>query len=52
MQIDKTELYKLYMAWVEEVSEACDWKTHFTPKEIVYAISRILEEHPELILNN
>jgi hypothetical protein len=52
MQIDKTELYKLYMAWVDETLEACDWKTHFTPEEIVYAISRILEEHPELILSN
>ena len=50
MTIDKTELYKLYMDWVNKVSDECDWKTHFGPKEIVYAICRILEEHPELIL--
>lgn len=49
MKINKEELYKLYMQWVEKVSEECDWKTHFTPLEIVNAIAVILEENPHLI---
>ena len=52
MTVDKEGLYKLYMGWVNDVSETCDWKTHFGPEEIVSAIARIIEEHPELILNN
>lgn len=49
MQINKEELYKLYMEWVNQVSEDCDWKTHFEPEEIVYAIANILENNPDLI---
>ena len=49
MQIDKEQLHKLYMEWVDKVAEECDWKTTFEPKEIVYAIAKLLEEHPELI---
>ena len=48
-KINKEELYKLYMEWVDEVAETCDWKTHFTPEEIVYAIADILEKNPKLI---
>ena len=48
-EIDKEKLYKLYMDWVNQVSEDCDWKTHFEAKEIVYAIAKILETNPELI---
>jgi hypothetical protein len=51
-EIDKEKLYKLYMDWVNQVSEDCDWKTHFEPKEIVYAIAKILETNPELIYND
>lgn len=29
------QIYQEYMQWVDEVSEECDWKTHFTPEEIV-----------------
>ena len=36
MTIDKTELYKLYMEWVDKVADEYEWKTHFGPKEIVY----------------
>ena len=36
------------MKWVDQVSEDCDWKTHFTPDEIVGAIVRILENNPEV----
>ena len=51
-EIDKEKLYKLYMDWVNQVSEDCDWKTHFEAKEIVYAIAKILETNPELIYND
>ena len=50
--IDKEKLYKLYMEWVDDVTEECDWKTHFEAKEIVYAIAKILETNPELIYND
>jgi hypothetical protein len=43
MQIDKNKIYDLYMKWVDEVSEECDWKTHFTPLEIVHQICTIIE---------
>lgn len=51
LKINTEELYKLYMEWVDDVSEVCDWKTHFTPDEIVHAIARILENNPNLISN-
>ena len=51
-EIDKELLYKLYMEWVDDVTEECDWKTHFEAKEIVYAIAKILETNPELIYND
>lgn len=49
MNINKSELYKLYMQWVEMVSEDHDWKTQFHPREIVDAIAVILESNPQLI---
>ena len=49
MEINKEKLYELYMKWVNDVAEECDWKTHFGPKEIVNAIANILETNPELI---
>ena len=49
LEIDKDTLYKLYMKWVDDVTEECDWKTHFEPKEIVHAIANILETNPQLI---
>jgi hypothetical protein len=48
MLINREELIKLYMQWVDEVSEECDWKTYFGPQEIVNAIVTILENNPEL----
>jgi hypothetical protein len=48
MKINKEELYKLYMEWVDEVAEECDWKTTFGPEEIVEAIATILEKNPQL----
>lgn len=51
IQINRDELYKLYMEWVDRVSETCDWKTHFGPEEIVDSIANILETNPHLINN-
>jgi len=48
MTIDKEKLFELYMQWVDEVLEECDWKTSFEPEEIVYAIAAILENNPKL----
>ena len=49
MEINKGELYKLYMQWVDQVTEDCDWKTSFGPEEIVHAIANILETNPQLV---
>ena len=37
------------MEWVNNVADELDWKTHFGPEEIVYAIADILEKNPDLI---
>ena len=52
MKINREELYKLYMEWVEQVTEECDWKTSFGPEEIVGAIATILENNPHLYDDN
>lgn len=49
MVIDKEELHRLYMEWVNEVADECDWKTHFGTEEIVHAIAHIVETNPQLI---
>lgn len=49
MEINKKELYTLYMEWVNKVADECDWKTSFGPEEIVNAIANILENNPNLI---
>ena len=51
MKINKEELFRMYMEWVNQVSDECDWKTHFTPEEIVHSIASILENNPNLINN-
>jgi hypothetical protein len=49
MKINRDELYKLYMEWVNEVADEFDWKTHFGPEEIVHSIANILETNSQLI---
>jgi hypothetical protein len=49
MIIDKEELHRLYMEWVNQVADDCDWKTHFGTEEIVHAIAHILETNPQII---
>ena len=51
MEINRKELFELYMKWVNQVSEDIDWKTNFTPNEIVNKIATILENNPKLIEN-
>ena len=46
MKLYTEELYNLYMKWVDSVP---DEKSTFTPKEIVNAISNIIETNPSLI---
>ena len=43
-KMDKEKIFKLYMQWVDKVTEDSDWKTQFTPKEIVYKICEIIEK--------
>ncbi len=49
MQINRDELFKLYMEWVDRVSEDCDWVTSFDAQDIVHSIANILENNPQLI---
>jgi hypothetical protein len=51
MQINRDELYKLYMKRVDFITEECDWVTSFGPEEIVDMIANILENNPQLIDN-
>ena len=48
MTINKEKLHELYMQWVNQVADECDWKTSFGPEEIVGAIATILENNPHL----
>lgn len=41
---NKQIILEKYLKWVDEVSEDLDWKTHFTPQEIVYKICELIEE--------
>ena len=49
MEINKEELFKLYMEKVNQIAEDCDWVTSFGPEEIVNMIANILENNPQLI---
>lgn len=51
IEIDKPALYEMYMDRVNYIVEEDEFKTHFTPVEIVYIIAEILEEHSYLIEN-
>ena len=48
MTINKEKLHELYMQWVNQVADECDWKTSFGTEEIVGAIATILENNPHL----
>ena len=49
MKIDRQKLYKLYIDKINQISEEnLDWKTQFTPEEIVNLISGIIEENNDV----
>lgn len=43
--MDKENIYKKYMQWVEEVTEECEWKSTFTAKELVFKVCSLIEEN-------
>jgi hypothetical protein len=49
MKIDRKKLYQFYMDEVNHIIDECDWKTHFTPEEIIGIVSSVIEKNPELI---
>lgn len=49
LEINREELFKLYMRRVDFITEECDWVTSFGPEEIVDMIADILETNPQLI---
>ena len=42
MDAFKQDVLTKYLKWVEEVSEDCEWKTHFSPDEIVSKVVDIV----------
>jgi hypothetical protein len=49
ININREELYSLYMRDADDIFEECDWVTHLGPKDIVNMICNILERHTDLI---
>jgi hypothetical protein len=49
IKINAEKLYKLYMDKVNYIADEYDWVTHFTPKDIVYMITNIIEKNPDII---
>lgn len=49
LEIDRKNLYKLYMEVVDRISDECDWVTSFGPEDIVNMIADILETNPQLV---
>ena len=52
ISVKREELYNIYMKKVDDICEVCDWKTQFGPKEIVEIISSIIEDEPQVTVNN
>ena len=44
----KQDVLSKYLKWVEEITEECDWKTHFTPDEIVSKVVDIVLDKLDL----
>ena len=49
ININREELYSLYMKDADDIFEECDWVTHLGPKDILNMICNILERHTDLI---
>jgi hypothetical protein len=43
-KIDRKDLLDKYLKKVDEISEECEWKTSFSPEEIVNILVDIIEE--------
>lgn len=43
----RKEVLEEYLAQVDRISEACDWKTHFGAEEIVHMLLDIIEKKAE-----
>jgi hypothetical protein len=43
----RKEVLEEYLAQVERISEACDWKTHFGAEEVVHMLLDIIEKEVE-----
>lgn len=43
IKLDKKKVYQLYMQWVSKIVKECEWKSDFSPEEIVAAICKIIE---------
>jgi len=49
ININREELYSLYMKDADDIFEECDWVTHLGPKDILNMICNILERNTNLI---
>ena len=47
MKIDREQILKEYLDWINKVSEDNEHKTHFEPKEIVFKVIDIIESKDE-----
>lgn len=52
MIVDSEKLLKKYLEKVDEICEICDWKTSFSPKEIIGLVAEIIENDPSIIKQN
>ena len=45
MIINRKMLFNLYMREIDKIAEDCDWKTNFTPEEIISIVCKIINEN-------
>ena len=51
MKINRIVLYRLYMDKISNIADTCDWKTYFTPDEIINILSDIIEDHADKLID-
>lgn len=49
IKVNREKLYELYITEIFRIADECDWKTSFDAQEIVYIISKTIEDNPEII---
>lgn len=47
MIINRKMLFNLYMREIDKIAEDCDWKTNFTPEEIISIVCKIINENSD-----